>query len=429
MCEEIESNDESVNEMDEMVKEFYVYVYLDPRKEGKYVYGEFQFDYEPFYVGKGYGFRKFRHMSDYVLKTDKNKLKVNKIKKILSEGLECKIIEYKSNITEKESFDLEKLMIATIGRYDLGKGPLTNLTDGGEGDSGKIMSDEQKQILREQHLGMKASDEAKNNMSLAQFKRHQNMSEDEKKAISEKLSNNFKNMTEEEMIAYREKCKNSWTEEKRNKMSEFNKGENNPNYGNKWNDEQKKKLSDHQKVNSNFVKNNPQKINPNRGDKCGNSTFTYFCYDYNCNLVYRGNSIAEITDITGLGTAHIVKAAKDSSGFTNGYYIERIQKENADTFVFTNELKEKINDYRIRYLIGQKLKLGRTLVAYYRFIIYKDNKLLLDTYNPSEVNKKFGDTFFKHLRKGIFDSENGGYYKEYFIKRIKLTEEFLNETA
>ena len=38
------------------------------------------------------------------------------------------------------------------------------------------------------------------------------------------------------------------------------------------------------------------------------------------------------------------------------------------------------------------------------------------------------DKFFKHLRKGIFDSEKGGYYKEYFIKRIKLTEEFLNET-
>lgn len=37
--------------------EYYVYCYLDPRKEGVYVFGEYQFDYEPIYVGKGKGQR------------------------------------------------------------------------------------------------------------------------------------------------------------------------------------------------------------------------------------------------------------------------------------------------------------------------------------------------------------------------------------
>ena len=34
------------------VNMYYVYIYLDTRKKAHILYGEFHFDYEPFYVGK-----------------------------------------------------------------------------------------------------------------------------------------------------------------------------------------------------------------------------------------------------------------------------------------------------------------------------------------------------------------------------------------
>ena len=41
---------------------YYVYVYLDPRKQGIYKYDNFEFNYEPFYIGKGKNNRCNRHL-------------------------------------------------------------------------------------------------------------------------------------------------------------------------------------------------------------------------------------------------------------------------------------------------------------------------------------------------------------------------------
>ena len=115
----------------EKENKYYVYIYLDPRKPGRYTYKGYRFKFEPFYVGKGKGERMYTHLrgSDSC-----NKYKNNKIKKILKEGLSPIILKYKQNLFEEEAFKLEKRLIEFIGRKGLG--PLTNLTEGGEGSAG-----------------------------------------------------------------------------------------------------------------------------------------------------------------------------------------------------------------------------------------------------------------------------------------------------
>jgi hypothetical protein len=147
-------------------EQYYVYVYLDPRKQGEYNYGEYSFKYEPFYVGKGKEYRHKRHLNESNL-SDKSH-KSNLIKKLIDSGNYPEIVIIKDNLLENDAFGLERDLISIIGRYDLKTGPLTNKTEGGEGISGYKWTNEQK--LRNKNrkpsgLGLKRSEEHKRKIS------------------------------------------------------------------------------------------------------------------------------------------------------------------------------------------------------------------------------------------------------------------------
>ncbi len=58
------------------------------------------------------------------------------------------------NLSEVDAFQLEMLLIYLHGRIDNGTGILRNLTDGGEGTSGTIVSSETREKLRISHVGV-----------------------------------------------------------------------------------------------------------------------------------------------------------------------------------------------------------------------------------------------------------------------------------
>ncbi len=122
--------------------EYYVYIYVDPTKPGKFVYDgiDYAFDYEPFYVGKGKNSRYKCHFKKSEREANYNPLKNETFSKIESFGFNPLdfVIMFRINMSESESFIWELLLISKIGRKDLGIGPLVNLTDGGEGPSGCV---------------------------------------------------------------------------------------------------------------------------------------------------------------------------------------------------------------------------------------------------------------------------------------------------
>lgn len=146
--------------------DYCVYVLTDPRKEGEFVYGStFRSPEEPFYVGQGSLHRPYAHLVEATRSKVKNH-KLNKIRRILREYESYTITYVAIGIPRGEALRIEREYILAIGRADLGKGPLANLTDGGDGGS-----------------GVKTSQETRRKRSKAARLMHANRSADEKRTI------------------------------------------------------------------------------------------------------------------------------------------------------------------------------------------------------------------------------------------------------
>lgn len=112
--------------------QYYTYIYLDPEKPGHYTYSGMSFLFEPFYVGKGVGGRKYVHLTRDI-KYESNKLKARKIAKLKNKfDLQTYIVTINAD-SESIALELERQLITEIGRRDIRTGPLCNLTEGGDG--------------------------------------------------------------------------------------------------------------------------------------------------------------------------------------------------------------------------------------------------------------------------------------------------------
>lgn len=167
------------------IAKYYTYILLDPRKpKVQLLKGtNIILKYEPFYVGKGKNKRaeyhlKFNHYNE------PNKLKRNIIKKIKSIGLMPLI--YKTALTfENVALENEKYLINIIGRRDLNRGPLSNLTNGGELNIGCKRTKEQLEKMKIASTGRRHTEETK--IKISKVHKNRIFSEQQKLNISKAL--------------------------------------------------------------------------------------------------------------------------------------------------------------------------------------------------------------------------------------------------
>lgn len=170
---------------------FYVYVYFDPRFTGKYIIDGREVNLKPVYIGKGKSSRVLKHINT------KRKTKLGNLNRhLISNGILPSYEILKEFENEEDAHTYEVKLIREIGREDLGRGPLYNLTDGGEGVSGRLWSDEEKHIV-----------------SVRSKDYWNNISEDGKKLHGIISKSNKTNQGKLEGIIKYKQTRNNWTDD------------------------------------------------------------------------------------------------------------------------------------------------------------------------------------------------------------------------
>lgn len=124
---------------------FYVYAYLRSKDSVNGKKGS------PYYIGKGSGSRILSRQG-------------RPVNKPIDTGY---IVYIQEGLTESEAFRLEQYCISLYGRIDTGTGCLRNKSDGGEGASGVVITDERRQKISRAHKGKIVSEAARLNISRA----------------------------------------------------------------------------------------------------------------------------------------------------------------------------------------------------------------------------------------------------------------------
>jgi len=99
-----------------------------------YTYAYLREDGTPYYIGKGIRDRINNSLHNSIHLPPKERR-----------------IFLKKNLSEEESFKHEIYMIAVLGRKDLGTGILRNMTNGGQGVSGRVVGEIQREKMRTYH--------------------------------------------------------------------------------------------------------------------------------------------------------------------------------------------------------------------------------------------------------------------------------------
>ena len=250
---------------------FYVYIYFDPRKPGKYKYGKYEFDYEPFYVGKGTSYRLNNHIYEALSNKNiwKNERKCKRILEIISNKSYPIIRKIIVNLSEYNALKLENKYCSVIKIIEDG-GPLLNLHNGLIGPCGET----------KEKLSKLVTDFWKTKEGIAKKKR---------------ASNRFKTWHKEHNI----------------------NGENNPNFGNKWNKKQREHLSS-------FLKRTKR----HRGQNNPKFKYIYKIKFKNKNLIIFSLKCFCEENKLNYGSIRSVTRNKNNKGwYKNILFIERIEYE------------------------------------------------------------------------------------------------------